>query len=68
MPDDGNNNFSVIIEKNIVAPVKQKFNSLSVRISAQEKKIRLMQLGLLLIFVLLTANVVIGIYLLIKVR
>ena len=66
MPAEGHDNFSTLLEKNIVTPIKQKFNDFSVQISKQEKRIRLIQLWLFVISVLLIGNIIIGVFLLIQ--
>lgn len=68
MTDEEHNNFSALLEKNIVTPIKQKFNEFSEKVSKQEKKIRLIQLWLLAISILLLGNIIVGIFLLTQTR
>lgn len=68
MSDEEHNNFSALLEKNIVTPIKQKFNEFSEKVSKQEKKIRLIQLWLLAISILLLGNIIVGIFLLTQTR
>lgn len=68
MPDEEHNNFSALLEKNIITPIKHKFNEVTTQISKQEKKINLIQLWLLVISVLLLGNIMVEVYLLLTTK
>ena len=62
MADAKHNDFSSLIEKNIVTPVKRRFNDVSGQISALEKKIVVLRLWLCIITILLIGNMILGAY------
>jgi hypothetical protein len=68
MTDEEHHNFSALLEKNIVTPIKQKFTEFSEKVSKQEKRIRLIQLWLLVISILLLGNIIVGVFLLTHAR
>ena len=68
MTDEDHNVFSTLLKKNIVIPVKQKFNEYSRQISGLEKKIRLLQFWLFVISAFLLANMIITAFLWMRMR
>ena len=68
MTDEGHNNFSALLEKKIVTPIKRKFSEFSEKVSKQEKRIRLIQLWLLVISILLLGNIIVGVFLMTQAR
>lgn len=66
MAEKPDNDYSALIENNIVTPIKQKFGDVSGQISELKKKVRMIRIWLFVISVLLLGNMLLGTYLLIS--